>query len=244
VKELRGKKLDGSFGATTAAFSLVKDSLAPKVKEALERNGIIWLPVPPELINYKRTENITASGNIDKGFAENIVLVDIGGHAKRIAGGYTPLHELRQVPGLERVIYADPYAGTIGNGIRYMAITPRDDALHVPGVENLFVASEKLGINGVGEAIATGVVAGHNAARKVMGMALLVLPKTTMLGGFIAYTNERWNKEEGLRERAHLFTGPFLKRAEETGVYTEDKAVIRSRIADNALLNILSPKIA
>lgn len=243
VKELLGKKLDGSLGPMTAAFSLVKESLAPKVREEMERVGVVWLPVPPELINYKRTENITASANIDKGFAENIVLVDIGGHAKRIAGGYTPLDELRKVPGLEQAVYADPYAGTIGNGVRYMAITPRGDALNVPGVENLFVASEKLGINGVGEVTATGVVAGHNAVRRAVGIPPLVLPEATMLGGFIAYTNERWDKEEGLRARSHLFTGPYLRRAEETGVYTEEKGVIRSRIEDNGLTNLLSQRI-
>jgi len=240
VKELIGKKLDGSLGAVTAAFALLKESLAPEVKEEMERAGIVSLPVPPHLINYKRTENITASGNIDKGFAENIVLVDIGGYAKRIAGGYTPLDELRKVPGLERALYADPYAGTIGNGIRYMAITPRGDALDVPGVENLFVASEKLGVNGVGEVTATGVIAGHNAARKAMGMASLVLPTTTMLGGFIAYANQNWNTEKGLRERFHLFTGPYLRMAEETGLYTEDKDTIKSRMEDSGLMNILS----
>jgi hypothetical protein len=243
IKELIGKRRDGSLGAVTAAFSLIKDSLAPEVKDEMEREGIISIPLPKELIDYKRTENITASGNIDKGFAENIVLVDIGGYAKRIAGSYTPLEELRKVPGLEHALYADPYAGTIGNGIRYMAITPRGDALDVPGVENLFVASEKLGVNGVGEVTATGVLAGHNAARKAAGVQPLVLPGTTMLGGFIAYVNENWSKEEGLRSRFHLFTGPYLRAAQENGLYTEDRAVIRSRIVNNGLNNILAQRL-
>lgn len=243
VKELVGKKRDGSLGAITAAFSLVKESLDPQVREEMERVGIILLPVPSELINYQRTESITASGNIDKGFAENVVLVDIGGHAKRMAGGYTPLPELRKVPGLERAMYADPYAGTIGNGIRYMAITPRGDALEVPGVKNLFVASEKLGINGVGEVAATGAVAGHNAVRRAVGIAPLVLPETTMLGNFIAHVNRNWDTEEGLRSRFHLYSDPFFRMAEETGLYTEDRDVVRLRIKESSLTDILSTKI-
>jgi hypothetical protein len=63
-----------------------------------------------------------------------------------------------------------------------------------------------------------------------------------MLGDFIAYVNENWDKEEWLRSRFHLFTGPYLRTAEENGVYTEDKAVIRSRIKKNGLTDILTRK--
>jgi hypothetical protein len=243
VKELVGKKRDGSLGPMTAAYSLVKETLDPELREELERKGVVWIPVPSEVVDYKRTESITASGNIDKGFAENICLVDIGAYAKRIAGGYTPLDELRRIPGLEQAMYADPMAGTLGNAIRYLAITPRSDALDVPGAENLFVAGEKLGINGIGECIATGIVAGQNAVRKVVGMNILVIPRTTMLGDFIAYVNERWDKEEGLRSRYHLYAEPYISRAEKTGLYTESKDVIDLRIDDRGLRNVLSRQI-
>ncbi len=244
VKELMGKKRDGSFGPISAAYSLLKESIAPELRKELERVGCVIIPLPPELINYKRTESITASGNIDKGFAENVVLLDIGGsYAKRQAGAYTPLDELRKVSGLERAIYGDPIAGTIGNAVRYMALTPRGDALNVPGVENLFVASEKLGVCGVAETMEAGVVAGHNAVRKAVGMNPLVLPRTTMLGDFIAHVNENWDTEEGLKTRFHTWSGAFFRRARETGLYTEDKAVIRSRIEKEGLVNVFSQNI-
>jgi len=242
VKELMGKRLDGSIGPMSAAYSLLKESLAPQLRDELERVGYVIVPMPKELINYKRTESITASGNIDKGFAENVVLLD-NGYAKRIAAGYTPLSELNKVPGLERARYADPYAGGIGNAIRFQALTPRDDTLSVPGIENLFVASEKLGVNGVPEVIITGVLAGHNAVRRAAGRVPLVLSKTTMMGAFIAFINERWNTEEGLTRRFCLWRGPFFQKAKEAGLYAEDKNVLRSRIEKEGLEDVFSRKI-
>jgi len=243
VKELMGKKPDGSFGPGTAAYSLIKESLAPQLRKELEAKGRIYIPVPPELINDQRTKDITASVNADDGFARNVVLADIGSHAKRVAAGWTPLHELRKIPGLERAIYGDPYAGTIGNAVRYMAVTPRGAALDVPGVDNLFVASEKVGTNGIVSSIITGVVAGHNAARKAAGIAPLEIPVTTLLGDFLAYVNKNWNTEEGLRTRFSTHGGAYLRRATELGLYTEDRDKIRSRVKESGLLNVFSRKV-
>ena len=68
VKELKGKKLDGSLGAINGAFALLKESLSPQLREELEQKGTVLLPVPPEFVadNYKRTESVTASANIGK----------------------------------------------------------------------------------------------------------------------------------------------------------------------------------
>lgn len=239
VKELKGKKRDGTYGPTNSAYALFKESLSAEIRQELERNGIICIPIPKALVNYERTRNITASANIDAGFAENALLVDIGFVAKRIAGGYTPLEELRRIPGLENAIYAEPFAGTIGNAVRYMALTPRDEALRVKGIANLFVASEKVGINGIGEAIVPGVVAGHNAARNSRGLEPLVLPRTTMVGGFIAFGTENWDKEEWLCNRFTLYGGPFCEFAEKTGLYSEDPVQIKKRIVNNSLEGIL-----
>ncbi len=248
VKELIGKKPDGSFGPMSAACCIFKESIAPELRGELERVGYVIVPVPPELVDeeaYKRNESITMSANITKAFVENIVLTDLGLYAKRSANGYAPLEELRKVPGFERVKYADPSAGTMGNAVRYMALTPRGDALNVPGVDNLFVASEKLGVVGVGEAIVGGVVAGHNAVRKAVGMDPLVLPTTTLIGYFLSYVNERWNTEKGLRFRANLQAreGPFFSRASELGLYTQDRGIRRSRIEESGLMGVLSQKI-
>ena len=169
---------------------------------------------------------------------------DIGACAKISAAGWRPLDEVRKVPGLERAIFADPTGGTKGNAVRYMVLTPRGDALNVPGIENLFVASEKLGINGLVETVVGGVVAGHNAVRKAVDMEPLILPRTTMVGEFTALVNETWDTEEGLKTRFHTWTGPFFRRAKETGLYTEDGDIVRSRIEKEGLVNVFAQNIA
>ncbi len=245
VEELIGKKRDGSFGPTSAGCNFLKESIAQELVRELERTGCVCVPVPPELINdeaYKRNENIT-SGHVNKLFVENVVLLDNGLYAKRPAHGYTPLDEMRKVPGFERVIYADPYAGSKGNSIRYMALTPRGDTLDVPGVENLFVASEKLGTVGLAESIVGGVVVGHNAVASAIGIEPLVLPKTTLLGDFLAFVNERWNMEEHLRERFGFCVGAYFRRSTELGLHTQDKDVLHSRIKESGLIGIFSEKI-
>lgn len=240
VKEIKGKKQDGSIGPVNAGYSLLKESLAIEIREELEKKGIVCIPIPQHLVSYKRTEAIAPTVAIDTGFAENVVLADIGAYAKRIAGGWTPLDELRLVPGLERARYGDPYAGSIGNGIRYMAITPREDSLKVPRVDNLFVASEKIGVMGTAAVIVTGVLAGHNAVRKTLGIAPLILPESTMVGNFIAFANKRWNTEEGLRKRYGIPTGLPHHEPGKEKLSAEDKAVIYSRITKNDLLDVIS----
>lgn len=244
VSELEGKKADGSVGPRGASFSLLKESLSPGLREEMERVGYVRVPLPDDLVDYKRTEDITASMNIDKGFAENIVLVDTGAYAKSIATGNRTLEELRKLPGLERAMFASPYAATTGLPVGFMAISPREGALNVPGIENLFVAGEKLGVAGIGEVIATGVIAGHNAVRNAAGKPPLVLPTTLMLGDFISFVNSRWNTEEGLRQRFHLLPGPYLQRAREKGLYTNSEAAIIERVKQNGLINICSQNLA
>jgi hypothetical protein len=239
IKEEKGKRRDGSIGPMTAAYSLLKESLDDELMANLERDGVAVIPIPKDYISYDRTESITASGNIDADFAENVCLCDIGAGAKRIAGGYTPLEELRQIPGFSRAIYAEPLAGTLGNGVRYMAVTPRDNALAVPGVDNLLVAGEKLGINSIGECISTGIIAGHNAVRKVVNLEPLVMPVSMMLGDFVEYVNDRWNTEDGLRSRIHIFANPYFSHAEEAGLYTEERKTVRSRVKNANLIDVL-----
>ena len=239
VKELKGLKKDGSVGATNAGFAILKESLAPDLREKIEREGWVSIPVPAEFIeeSYQRTRSVAPSSGDKPGYAENIILVNMGIYVMRIGVGYTPLEELRRTPGLEEAVFAEPYAGTMGSPVRFMSVTPRDDALKVPGVDNMLVASEKLGISGIGEVIVTGVVAGHNAVREAAGMPPLILPRTTILGDYIAYIVEGWQAEARLKTRPHVRDGAYLRRAEEMGLYTEDKGLIASRIRDNNLMN-------
>ena len=246
VKELKGKRKDGSIGPINAAFGLFKESLAADLQAKLNRDGVVSIPVPPELLkeSLKRATSATVSGEGNRSNTENVILVDMGYYVKRIGIGFTPLEELQKMPGLENVAYADPTAGTIGNAVRFMAVTPRDETFKVPDVDNLFVTSEKLGIAGVGEVIVTGAVAGHNAVRKAKEIPPLVLPTTTIIGDYIAYINDEWDEEARLRTRPHIRDGEYMARAEKAGLYTEDSKLIESRIKDNKLSNIFNQAIA
>ena len=62
-----------------------------------------------------------------KEFIENVILLDTG-HAKLMTP-FFPLNNLRKIPGFENARYEDPYAGNIGNSMRYLAISPRDNHL-------------------------------------------------------------------------------------------------------------------
>lgn len=243
VKESQGRRKDGTIGASTSGYSLIKTSIAPELRESMERDGFVVIPVPAREGAYARMQNITASGNINAGWVENVVLGDIGGFANRMGAGYTPLEELRQVPGLENVLYAEPLAGTKGNTIRYMAISPRNNALKVPGLDNVFVAGEKLNVNGTGEATVTGTIAGHNAARASVGEEPLILPSTTIVGDFIEFVNERWDTQ-GQSERFHFFLGSYWERIKDrSDLYTTDEAAIERRVADAGLKGVLSQRM-
>ena len=72
-----------------------------------------------------------------------------------------------------------PMQGGVGNSIRYVGMAPRDDALKVEGIENLFCAGEKAGLLvGHTEAIVTGILAGYNAVRHVRREKPLILPSS------------------------------------------------------------------
>ncbi|MDX1740803.1 MAG: FAD-dependent oxidoreductase, partial [Rhodothermales bacterium] len=69
------------------------------------------------------------------------------------------------------------------NSMRFLAMSPRNNHLQVEGVDNLFCGGEKAGILvGITEAICTGTLAGHNAARYAMGKDLVELPRSLAVG--------------------------------------------------------------
>ena len=122
---------------------------------------------------------------------------------------FFPLAALRKIPGFENARYEDPYAGGLGNSIRYVGMSPRNDALKVDGVENLFCAGEKAGLLvGHTEAIVTGTLAGCNAVRHIRGERPLMLPYTLAAGDAIGYVGSRWQPR-----RAWASSTPFPGRS-------------------------------
>ena len=156
VKEIDGHKRD-QIGAMSGSCKLLKESLSPEIVEELNRTGVVVVPIPKtgngsgEKLEIKACQQYALPE-----YQDNIVLLNTG-HAKLMTP-YFPQADLRKVPGFENARFEDPYSGGVGNSIRFVGMAPRDDALKVDNVDNLFCAGEKAGLLvGHTEAVVTGV---------------------------------------------------------------------------------------
>ena len=91
----------------------------------------------------------------------------------------------RMIPGLERaefVRYGQMHRNTFINSPLHLQPT-----LQMRKRAEIFFAGQISGVEGYVGNIATGLLAGWNAARLIQGLAPLVLPETTMLGALCRY---------------------------------------------------------
>jgi len=247
LPDLAGKRKAGQFGAFSGSGKLEMASLSPELQEELRKKGVAVVPLPPEKIVREKLEQKVCQQYALAEYAENIILIDTG-HAK-IMTPYFPLEVLRTIPGFETARYADPYAGGKGNSIRYLSIAERDNTMRVKGFENLFCGGEKSGLFvGHTEAITTGSLAGHNAARWLASQhlthaGLLRLPRSIAAGDLIAYGNEKIKTEAGLRNRYTFAGDEFFARMQSQGLYTTDVDLIRQRIETAGLLGVYDSKL-
>ncbi|SHM74514.1 Glucose inhibited division protein A [Caldanaerovirga acetigignens] len=242
VEDLVAKRSPDLYGAMSGSCKLNKDSLGEDIKKELEEKGVVVIKLPEEFINKEKLSIKVCQQYASDEFAENIVLLDTG-HAKLMAPFFS-LDELRKIKGFENVCFEDPYAGSKGNSIRYMSMAPRDDYLQVEGVENLFCAGEKSGpIVGHTEAICTGILAGHNAVRKALGLELLKLPRELAVGDIIAYVNEEIKKPEGLYKRFTFAGSVYFERMKKFGLYLTEKGAIREKVKNLQLYNVFNENL-
>jgi hypothetical protein len=178
-----------------------------------------------------------------KEFTENIVLLDTG-HAK-LMSSYYPLDLLRQIPGCENARFEDPYSGGIGNSMRYFGMLPRDNALKVDGLHNVFCGGEKAGLLvGHTEAIITGTLAGHNAARCALGLEPVEIPRSLACGEGIAHVRERMQTEVGLTKK-YTFSGSVLfDHMVDKGLYTVDVGQISESVAQAGMTGFFARSLA
>lgn len=242
VEDILGQRGDESYGAFSGSCKLNKDSLSEEIREKLNQEGVVILPIPKGDINFDKLNLKVCQQYALKDFAENIILLDTG-HAKLMTPFY-PLEKLRKIKGLESARYEDPYSGGKGNSIRYLSIAPRNNAMKVIGVENLLCAGEKSGLFvGHTEAIVTGSLAGHNSVRLSLGMPLLELPRNLAIGDLIAYANEQIKTKEGLKKRYTFAGSEYFERMKEKKLYTIDTLEIKRRVQRLDLLNIYEEKL-
>ena len=240
--DIMGMRKDGAFGAFSGSGKLEKQSLSEEIQDKLNDKGVVTVPVPKQLINEKKLELKVCQQYALEEFAENIVLLDTG-YAK-IMTPFFELEKLRQIPGFENARYIDPYAGGRGNSIRYLSVAQRNNAMKAEGIENMFCGGEKSGFFvGHTEAISTGSLAGHNAARLLKGLRLLELPRQIAVGDLISYANEMLETENGLMTRYTFAGAEYFARMKEKNLYTTDKQEIKKRVSRYDLQGIYSQRI-
>ncbi len=238
VTEMVGRKGD-RIGAMSGACEVQKETLSRELAETLEKTGVLVIPVPAALQSKGKLEIKACQQYALPEFSENLVILD-NGHAKLMVP-FFPLEMLRQLPGMEQARYKDPYAGGQGNSIRYIGMAPRDDALKVNGVENLFCAGEKAGLLvGITEAMVTGELAGYNAVRWIKKEKLLVFPDTLAVGDAISYVRTRMETEEGLGYKYTFSGSVYFDRMLEKNLYLTDPAAIRKRVEEAGLAGVFA----
>jgi hypothetical protein len=241
VKETAAKKTKDRVGAMSGSCKLNKESLSEEIQQQLNEKGAAVIPVPEKWKEDHLSIKACQQYNLAP-FKDNIVLLDTG-HAKLMTPFFT-LEGLRKIPGFENARYEDPYAGGKGNSMRFFAMAPRDNSLHVHGVDNLFCCGEKAGLLvGHTEAISTGTLAGHNSMRYALGMDLLELPSQLAVGDMIAQTKEVMDTGQGLNQQYTFSGSVYFDRMTKHGMYTTNVDDIRQRVERLGLTNIFQKKL-
>ncbi|MFO1219420.1 MAG: FAD-dependent oxidoreductase [Burkholderiaceae bacterium] len=243
VAERVGRKADGTVGAMSGACELPKDMIDPEVVRSLEAQGMLVLPLPRDAVDESKLGAKVCQQYATPEYAHNVVLLDTG--RVKLMTTHIPLEQLRRVRGLENVRYGDPYAGTIGNSMRFAALAPRDDCMQVQGgVDNLFCGGEKAGLLvGHTEAIVTGTLAGHNAARAAAGREPLRLPTTLAVGDAITHVRERMDTAEGMGLKYTFSGAGYFERMKQLGLYTTSRAEVERRVAAAGLSGVFAQRL-
>jgi len=243
VEERAGRKEDGSVGAMSGSCKLNKETLDPRLRQELDEKGLIIVPLPQHLINEKKLGAKACQQYALSAYAENAIVLDTG--QAKLMTSYMPLHELRQVPGFERVRYEDPYSGTIGNSMRYADLAPRDDAMRVvDGPDNLLCGGEKAGLLvGHTEAIVTGTLAGHNAMRVAAGAEPIEIDQSLAVGDAITHVREQMQTPAGMGKKFTFSGSVYFQRMKELGTYTIDHDEIEGRVAKAGMTGVFADRI-
>lgn len=230
------------FEAMSGSCKVDKESLGAEVRDRLDKDGKVIIPLPPEFRRKDPLLKKACQQYALKEFAENLVILDTG-HAKLMTP-FFPLESLRKLEGFQEARFADPYSGGHGNSVRFMAIAPCESPLRVTGTENLYCAGEKTGLLvGHTEAIITGALAGHNAVRYLAGHGHFTLPVKLAVGDLVAYMHRQMQTQEGLTKKYTFSGSVYFERMKELGLYTTDIEVINRRVRATGLAGVLKRRL-
>jgi hypothetical protein len=223
----------------SGSCKILKESLAPDIVTRLNKDGVVVIPLAKSQRLIGKLARKCCQQYAIPEFENNIVLLDTG-HAK-LMSSFFPLEALRQIEGFRYARFEDPYAGGRGNSIRYIGMAPRDDALKVAGVDNLFCAGEKAGLLvGHTEAICTGTLAGYNAVRCIKGENPLILPDSLAAGDAIGHVRQQMQHEKGLGLKFTFSGSVFFDRMKQRKLYSTDVRKIEQRVEQAGLAGVFS----
>ncbi len=240
VKEMTGKKGE-QVGAMSGSCKLLLESLSPAITAGLHEKGVAVVPIPEAKRVSGKNAIKACQQYAGAAFEENIILLNTG-HAKLMSPFY-PLDILREIPGFENARFEDPYTGGLGNSVRYFNMSPRNDALKVEGVDNLFCAGEKAGLLvGHTEAICTGTLAGHNAVKYLKNEKPIILPRSLAVGEAIGYVREQMGTEGGMGLKYTFSGSVFFDRMNQLGLYSTDVREIERRVETAGMTGTFTKK--
>lgn len=231
IKEDIGTKRNNTFGSMSGSCKIFKKSLSKEIRNKLEKDGFSIITLKENEIEDHLDLKACQQYALPE-YKNNLILLDTG-EAKLMTPFYS-LENLRKIDGFENVRYIDPYSGGIGNSMRFFSISPHTNDLRVQGIDNLFCCGEKANLVGHTEAIITGILAGYNANKLSINRELLIFPTTTCAGLAIDYSNK--NKFD---EKYTLSGSVLFEYIKELNLYSTDEDIIKNRITENNLYNIL-----
>ena len=222
ISALAGGREHSAERRISGSCKLVAESLDAALRRRLQKQGAAVLPLS-EPLDGQMLHGKACVQYGGKDYAQQLVLLDTG--SVKMMAPFVPLGQLRQVAGLERAVYADPYAGGYGNSVRLTVWAARDNTLRVPPCDNLFCAGERAGrMVGHTEAIVSGTLAGYNAVRAGGGQPLLTLPETLASGALIAQAAQQSN------EVLTAAGGIFFEWMQAQRMYPSDAAQVAERV--------------
>lgn len=238
IEEDAGVMKNGRVGAMSGGGNLFKESLSPELRQQLSEKGYIQVAADA-LDGFTTGFEIPPKFYLSEEMKKNLLGVDVG-VLNFMGRPFIPLHKLQLVKGFENARYCDPASGGIGNSMRYQVCIRTDQYFRVPQKENLYSAGEKVGPwVGKTEAVITGHLAGHNAARKVKGDDPIKLPNETAVGFGLSYVYEITGSGE--KYKTYGFSGGSVFEALRShGLYSSDPATIRQRVDSVGLTGIFN----
>jgi methylenetetrahydrofolate--tRNA-(uracil-5-)-methyltransferase len=135
----------------------------------------------------------------------------------------------RIIPGLENAVFAR--YGQMHRNTFIFSPAVLEPSLQFRTRKNLFFAGQITGVEGYGGNIATGLLAGLNAARMLKGEPMLILPATTMLGALCQYITQA-SAADFQPMKANFGILPELETAKRLGKRDRAAAYARRAIAD------------